>query len=57
MTYIRNRNFSGTKGEKLRVTAKDEHFSSCSLAEEKSWEKKRTVNLMINMLYGTVSKA
>lgn len=28
------------KREKLRVTVKDEHFNSCSLAEEKSWEKK-----------------
>lgn len=41
MAYIRNTNFSGTKREKLRVTAKDEHFSICSLAEEKSWGKKK----------------
>lgn len=40
MTCIRKRNLSGTKREKLRVTAKDEHFNSCSLAEEKSCRKK-----------------
>lgn len=56
MTCIRKRNLSGTKREKLRVIAKDEHFNSCSLAEEKSWGKKQG-NLMMNMLYGTVSKA
>lgn len=41
VTYIRKRNLSGTKREKLTVTAKDEHFNSCSLAEEKSWGKRK----------------
>lgn len=38
VTYIRKKTFSGTKRRKLRVTAKEGCFNSCSLVEEQSWK-------------------
>lgn len=44
MTYIRKRNLSGAKREKLRMTAKDKHFNSCSLTEVMGEKKAREFN-------------